>query len=130
MYDTKETMSRARVNWAENMLLSHHAARSTSRLALIACNEPDETATPEDRLAGSFVRQLTFEELYQEVSRAVGTLRKLGVGPGDRVAAFICNNAESVIFLLATSAVGAVWSSSPPEFGTGAVLDRFTQVRQ
>lgn len=123
-------MRNARVNWAENMLMSHRWARSKKRTAVIACNEPDPTqVTDKDPLAGSFTLSLTWEELYQKTAQAAATLRKMGLQPGDKVAAFVANNAEALIFLLATSAIGGIWSSCPPEFGVPAVLDRLTQVR-
>ncbi|MGZ8593825.1 MAG: acetoacetate--CoA ligase, partial [Actinomycetota bacterium] len=55
-------------------------------------------------------------------------LRRLGVGRGDRVAAFLPNAPEAVIAFLATASVGAVWSSCSPDFGTRAVVDRFSQI--
>ena len=56
-------------------------------------------------------------------------MRTLGVGRGDRVAAFIANRPEAVVAMLATASIGAVWSSCSPDFGADAVLDRFGQIR-
>jgi acetoacetyl-CoA synthetase len=56
-------------------------------------------------------------------------LRALGVSRGDRVAAFIANRPETVVAMLATASLGAVWSSCSPDFGVDAVLDRFGQIR-
>src|SRR5690606_28500477 len=52
----------------------------------------------------------------------------LGVGPGDRVAAFTANRPEAVAAMLATASLGAVWSSCSPDFGVQGVLDRFGQI--
>jgi acetoacetyl-CoA synthetase len=73
-------------------------------------------------------QQLTFGELRDQVARTRTGLRALGVRPGDRVAAYLPNTAETVIAFLATASLGAVWSSCPPEFGTRAVIDRFGQI--
>ena len=55
-------------------------------------------------------------------------LRKLGVKPGDRVVAYMPNIPETVIAMLATTSIGAIWTSCGPDFGTRGVLDRFTQL--
>ncbi|GAA5885249.1 hypothetical protein JCM6882_009538 [Rhodosporidiobolus microsporus] len=117
---------RAKINYAENMLLSHAYARTSNR-ALVSLIEPD-SLTPSG-LDESITRTLSFEDLYQEVRLVAHTLRtRFNVKPGDRVAAFSPSNAEAVIFCLATLAVGGVWSSSPSEFGVRAVLERLEQI--
>ena len=129
MYDTHLMAKNARLNWAENMLLSHKYARSKSQLAIISCVEPSAHSTKQERLSSALMRKLTFDELYIEVAQAASALRKMGVKPGDRVAALTPNNAEAIVMVLATSSLGAVWSSSPPEFGIQAILERFTQLK-
>jgi acetoacetyl-CoA synthetase len=73
-------------------------------------------------------RKLTFAELYDQVSVTAQALRAMGVKPGDRVAAFMPNMPESIIALLATTSIGAIWSSCSPDFGVQGVLDRFGQI--
>lgn len=73
-------------------------------------------------------RQQTLAELREGVRLAAAGLRRLGVGPGDRVAAYLPNIDETLVAFLATSSIGAIWSSCAPEFGVRAVLDRWTQV--
>ncbi len=73
-------------------------------------------------------RKLTFADVYDQVSRLSQALRALGVRRGDRVAAFLPNLPESIIGLLATSSIGAIWSSCSPDFGVQGVLDRFGQI--
>ncbi len=63
------------------------------------------------------------------MGRVRGALRALGVGPGDRVAAFLPNVPEAIIGLLATASLGAIWSSCSPDFGAHSVIDRFAQIR-
>lgn len=71
---------------------------------------------------------LTVAELRDQVRRAAAGLRRLGVGHGDRVAAYLPNIDETLVAFLATASLGAIWSSCAPEFGTRAVLDRWTQI--
>ena len=91
--------------------------------------EPDPSISSKTaKLEDTLVRTHTWNDLYIEVAQATSGLRKLGVGVGDRVVALTPNNSEAVILVLATSSLGAIWSSVAPEFGVTAVLERFTQV--
>jgi acetoacetyl-CoA synthetase len=71
---------------------------------------------------------LSWQELGSKVRILATQLRKLGVKPGDRVVAYLPNIPEAVIAMLATTSIGAIWSSCGPDFGTRGVLDRFTQL--
>lgn len=101
----------ARLNYAE-----HALARSGSEPALICRSETGVR------------RELSRDDLRREVAAARAGLRRLGVGAGDRVVAYLPNDAEAVVAFLATASLGAIWSSCPPEFGKGSVLDRFRQI--
>jgi acetoacetyl-CoA synthetase len=105
----------ATLNYARNALRT--ARTDPGRAAIIACTED---AAP---------RTLTYGELAAEVGRVRGALRALGVGQGDRVAAFLPNIPEALIGLLATASLGAIWSSCSPDFGAHSVIDRFAQIR-
>jgi len=72
--------------------------------------------------------ECSFRELYEQTAKAAEGLRRLDVRPGDRVAAFLPNGPEAVIAMLATTSLGAIWSSCSPDFGTASVLDRFGQI--
>ena len=72
--------------------------------------------------------ELSRDELRARVAAVRAGLVALGVGRGDRVAAYLPNIAEAAIAFLATASLGAVWSSCAPEFGVQAVLDRFGQI--
>jgi len=72
--------------------------------------------------------ELTWDELREQVARCAAGLRRLGVGKGDRVAAYMPNTPETVVAFLATASIGAIWSSCAPEFGTPTVVDRFRQI--
>ena len=72
--------------------------------------------------------ELSWTELAGKVRILATELRRLGVKPGDRVAAYLPNIPEAVIAMLATTSIGAIWSSCGPDFGPRGVLDRFTQL--
>ncbi len=101
----------ARLNYAENLLRRRDAA-------------PALVFRGEDKVE----RTLTFAELRDEVSRLASGLAEAGVGPGDVVAAYMPNMPETIIATLAATSLGAVWSSSSPDFGVQGVLDRFGQI--
>jgi acetoacetyl-CoA synthetase len=101
----------ARLNYAENLL----RARS-SDTALVFWGEDKAR------------RRLGFDELYDAVSRVVQALEGAGVRAGDRVAAFMPNLPDTIIFMLATASLGAIWSSCSPDFGVQGVIDRFGQI--
>lgn len=106
------------------MLLSHPNARSKTRHAVISTVEPDrESAQPNEPVE---LGRLTWEELYQEVGRAAHAMKELGVKPNDSVVTFGASNCEMVIVYLATMTVGALFSSTPAEFGAHAVIDRYS----
>jgi len=75
------------------------------------------------------VKKVTYGELRAQVAVCAGALRKLGVQKGDRVVGYIANCVEAVVAFLATASIGAVWSSTSPDFGITGVLERFTQIQ-
>jgi acetoacetyl-CoA synthetase len=101
-----------RLNFAENLLRYRD-----DREAIVFWNELGAQ------------RRLTYRQLFEEVTRVAAALRDAGVGIGDRVAAFMPNIPETVIAMLATTSIGAVWSSCSPDFGVSGVLDRFGQIQ-
>jgi len=78
---------------------------------------------------GQPMRTVTYRELYTRVGQMQTFLREIGVQKGDRVAGFLPNLPETVIAMLATASLGAIWSSSSPDFGIKGVLDRFSQIQ-
>ena len=71
---------------------------------------------------------ISYNELYDEVEKVASTLRKMGIKNGDRIVGIMPNLPETVIAMLATTSIGAIWSSCSPDFGTQGILDRFTQI--
>lgn len=104
-----------RVNYAEHVL-RHERSGDPDRTVLHHVSELRPLATMSWAGLGGSVRILAEQ------------FRKLGVRPGDRVAAYMPNIPETVIAMLATAAIGAVWSAAAPEFGTKTVIDRFSQI--
>jgi len=72
--------------------------------------------------------ELSWGELGAQVGALAATLARLGVRSGDRVAAYLPNVPESVVAMLASASLGAVWSSAAPDMGPLGVLDRFRQI--
>jgi acetoacetyl-CoA synthetase len=70
----------------------------------------------------------TWADLREQVAGIAAGLRALGVGRGDRVAAYLPNVPEAIAAFLATASLGAVWSSCSPDFGARSVIDRFAQI--
>lgn len=101
----------SRLNYAE------HALRRSGKA--IAIYGRSQSRSPVD---------LSFDELRGRVGRVRVGLQKLGIRPGDVVAAYLPNTPEAVIASLATASLGAIWSSCAPEFGVKSVIDRFSQI--
>jgi acetoacetyl-CoA synthetase len=101
----------ARLNFAENLLRRRDDA-------------PAMIFRGEDKVR----RSMTFADVYDAVSRTAQAMSAAGVKQGDRVAAFMPNMPETIIFMLAASSMGAIWSSCSPDFGVQGVLDRFGQI--
>ncbi len=106
----------AQLNYAENMLkyvdITPHA------LAIICHKENSALPT-----------QLTWQELYHQVSTVTHYLKSVGITKGDVVAGYVANTTEAVVAMLATTSLGAVWTSTSPDFGASSVVDRFGQTK-
>ena len=74
-------------------------------------------------------KTISYNKLYNEVEKLASSLRKIGVKKGDRIVGYMPNIPETIIGMLATTSIGAIWSSCSPDFGTQGVLDRFTQIK-
>lgn len=72
---------------------------------------------------------LPWERFGQQVRILATCLRELGVKPGDRVSAIMPNIPETIIAMLATTAIGAIWSVCSPDFGTRGALDRLAPLQ-
>ncbi|MEO8159689.1 MAG: acetoacetate--CoA ligase [Betaproteobacteria bacterium] len=101
----------ARLNFAENLL-----RRRDGETAMVFWGE--------DKVR----RRMSYAEVYDAVSRTAQAMSAAGIRQGDRIAAFMPNMPETIIFMLATASLGAIWSSCSPDFGAQGVLDRFGQI--
>jgi acetoacetyl-CoA synthetase len=106
-----EWFSGAELNFAENLLKYRD-----EKVALISIRENHPTI------------KLIYKQLFKLVARCAHGLKTLGVKSGDRVAGFVPNYPESVIAMMATASLGAIWSSTSPDFGIDGVIDRFGQI--
>ncbi|AQG82688.1 acetoacetyl-CoA synthetase [Spirosoma montaniterrae] len=107
----------ATVNYAEHIF--RH--KTSQRPAIVFASERSVER-------GQRLSALSWDELERQVVAVSTWLRQQGVGVGDRVVAVLPNIPEAVVAFLATNAIGAVWSSCSPDFGTASVVDRFQQI--
>jgi acetoacetyl-CoA synthetase len=103
----------ARLNWAQHLLRKG----APDAVALVCVQE-----------GGHPAREITFGELRLAVAAAAGWLRRAGVRPGDRVAAYLPNTEHAAIACLATASVGAVWACCSPDFGAEGTIGRLAQL--
>ncbi len=101
----------ARLNFAENLLRYRD-----DQVALVSLLENGSR------------QEISYADLHTRVAQLAASLRAEGVVAGDRVASFMPNIAETVIAMLATTSIGAIWSSCSPDFGINGVMDRFGQI--
>jgi acetoacetyl-CoA synthetase len=104
-----------RVNYAEH-LLRYEAQAEEGEIAFCHSTEIRPIA------------RLSWQELGASVRKLATRLRAMGVKPGDRIVSYMPNIPETVIAMIATTAIGAVWSSAAPEFGARTVVERFGQI--
>jgi acetoacetyl-CoA synthetase len=90
---------------------------------------PDERPALVSVTEGGEPAEMSWDRLRREVAAVSEALRGMGVGPGDCVAGCLTNLSQAVVPLLATTAVGAVWTVCSPDFGTTSVLARLRQFR-
>jgi acetoacetyl-CoA synthetase len=102
----------ARLNYAQHVF----AGKADEALAIVFASERGERD------------EWSWGRLAEETARIAHGLRELGVGPRDRVVAYMPNTPEAVAAFLACASIGAVWSSCSPDFGPRGVLDRFAQI--
>ncbi|TNH81771.1 acetoacetate--CoA ligase [Aeromonas hydrophila] len=102
----------SRLNFAENLL-----------------RRQDDTPAIISRIEGSPSQTLSWRELADQVARLAQWLRGQGIGRGDVVAAYLPNIPQTVVAMLATTSLGAIWTSTSPDFGEASVVERFGQTR-
>lgn len=106
----------ATLNYAEHLLAPANRAASGGKPAIVFESELRERT------------EISWRSLSGEAGALAQALRTLGVRPGDRCVAYLPNIPQSVVALLATTSLGAIWSSTGPDLGPVSVLDRFRQI--
>uniref|UniRef100_A0A9J8B5F9 Acetoacetyl-CoA synthetase n=1 Tax=Cyprinus carpio carpio TaxID=630221 RepID=A0A9J8B5F9_CYPCA len=112
--DVPEWFKGSRLNYAEN-LLKH---KDQDKVALYAATEANEE-----------IVKVTFGELRRDVALFAAAMRKMGIKTGDRVVGYLPNGIHAVEAMLAAASIGAIWSSTSPDFGVNGVLDRISQIQ-
>jgi acetoacetyl-CoA synthetase len=102
----------AKLSYAEHVL--RFAADERTAIVRVGEDQPDQ--------------EISWGQLRGAVGALAAALREMGVGPGDRVAAYLPNIPEAVVAMLAVTSIGAVWAACAPDFGTPSVIDRFAQL--
>ena len=102
----------SKLNFAENLLSKND---NTKAITFISENGFRETRT--------------WEQLNINTSKIVNFFKKIKIKQKDRVAAYLPNIIETVESFLATSSIGAIWSSCSPDFGVNGVIERFSQIK-
>ncbi len=101
-----------KLNFAENLLRYRN-----NHTAIISYRENQQTL------------RLTYQELYKLTAKCTYSLKAAGVKQGDRIAGIITNTPEAIIAMLASTSIGALWSSASPDFGVQSIVDRFSQIQ-
>ncbi|RUO79521.1 acetoacetate--CoA ligase [Pseudidiomarina taiwanensis] len=101
----------AQLNFAENLL-----RRNDDHPALVFRGENGTRS------------ELSYRQLREQVAACRSFMRQQGIGKGDRVAAMLPNTIETIVAMLATTSLGAIWASCSPDFGVAGVVDRFSQI--
>ncbi|KAL2796060.1 hypothetical protein BJX66DRAFT_324232 [Aspergillus keveii] len=104
----------ARLNFAENLLYPA-CSPDEDAIAIIGATEVDREF-------------ISWKELRERVRQCTNALRTAGLEDGDRVAGFLGNHANTVVAMLATTAIGAFWTGVSPDTGVHAVLERLKQI--
>ena len=101
----------SKINFAENILSKKDNSKSITFLS-----------------ENGFRKEISWKVLNKDTSRIVNFFKSIGINENDRVAAYLPNLIETVECFIATSAIGAIWSSCSPDFGTNGVIERFSQI--
>ena len=106
----------SQLNLAEQIFRFNTDDKNADKIAILAKSESRDNV------------EISWRSLRAQVTAVANTLRSLGVGPGDRVVAYLPNIPETVVAFYACVSIGAIWSSCSPDMGSSSVLDRFKQI--
>lgn len=114
MWPRPRWFTKARLNFAENLLFPPKLEMGEDDLAVIAASETDR-------------EQVTWKELRERVRICQAGMRSLDVHAGDRIAGFVANHTNALVTMLAATSLGAIWTAVSPDTGVTATVDRFLQ---
>ena len=114
MFPRPDFFKNARLNFAENLLYPA-AEPNEDSIAVFEANEEARTS-------------VTWRQLRERVNRCAAAMQLAGAKVGDRVAGFVANHSNALVAMLATTAIGAIWTAISPDTGVRAVLDRIEQI--
>lgn len=113
-FSAAQWFTNSRLNFAENLLRPKNVKDDS--IAIVSLLENGDRS------------EISYAQLYRKVEVLASALRGQGLRKGDRVAGYLPNIAETVVAMLATTSIGAIWSSCSPDFGINGVVDRFGQI--
>ena len=101
----------SKLNFAENLL-----SKNNKNKAITFVSE------------NGFREERSWYELNINVSKISKFLKSIKIKKKDRVAAYMPNTIETIEAFIASSSLGAIWSSCSPDFGVKGVVERFSQI--
>ena len=102
----------SKLNFAENLLTKRDNSKAITFIS-----------------ENGFKEKISWKNLYNSSSKIIKFLIKKKIKKNDRIAAYMPNTIDTVKFFLATSSIGAIWSSCSPDFGTEGLIERFSQIK-
>ena len=103
---------KSKLNYAENLLSKNDNSKAVTFIS-----------------ENGYREEKSWKELNNNTLKVINFLKEIKIKEKDRVAAYTANQIETIESFLATSAIGAIWSSCSPDFGTQGVMERFSQIR-
>lgn len=104
------------VNYAAQIFRHTDSAEASGHPAIIAEDE------------NGLIERVSWKELQRRVAAFALSLRKLGIGRGDRVVAYLPNRPDAIVAFLGCASIGAIWAICSPDMGVPAILERFRQI--
>ncbi|MDA7443342.1 acetoacetate--CoA ligase [Candidatus Pelagibacter ubique] len=101
----------SKLNFAENLLSKNNKDKAITFIS-----------------ENSFREERSWQELNLNVSKIYKFLKSINIKEKDRLAAYMPNTIETVEAFIASSSLGAIWSSCSPDFGVKGVVERFSQI--
>lgn len=105
----------AKLNFAENLLFP--------------TSDPDENSSAVVAATEVSRERVSWKQLRDRVRHCTAAMRSAGIEKDDRVAGYLANHTNTLVAMLSTTAIGAIWTGVSPDTGVHAVLDRVRQIK-